>query len=296
MQLNPLKILLIEDNPEDAFIIDKHLEENNKFDINAVLAISLDEAFTELERETFDIILSDLNLPDSRGIDTLKELYGKVTDIPIIVLTGLDYEDMGITAVHLGAEDYLIKDQIETHMLIKTILYAIERNRLKKELRKISMFDDLTNLYNRRAFMALAQQQLKRARRLNKELTLFFIDLDKMKNINDQLGHLHGDMALQDAAALLRKTFREMDIISRLGGDEFVVLAENVDGNQVEGIEHRLKEQLDNYNRQNEHGFKLSFSIGEKNFNPNEDNSIERILNEADEKMYKRKRREWGGN
>src|ERR1700686_5828877 len=85
--------------------------------------------------------------------------------------------------------------------------------------------DDLTHLYNRRAFYALAAQQLKVMRRKEQGLLLFFADVDHLKNINDTYGHREGDLALVRAADALERTFRDSDILARLGGDEFAVLA-----------------------------------------------------------------------
>ncbi len=88
----------------------------------------------------------------------------------------------------------------------------------------LSLVDELTGLYNRRGFFSLAEHQFKLTKRNHKSMVLFFGDLDELKTINDTLGHFEGDQALIDTANLLRKTFRETDIMARIGGDEFVVL------------------------------------------------------------------------
>jgi diguanylate cyclase (GGDEF)-like protein len=84
--------------------------------------------------------------------------------------------------------------------------------------------DELTGLYNRRGFFVSAQQQLKLANRYNKGIFIFSADLDDLKIINDNFGHKTGDSALVETANILKKTFRESDIIARIGGDEFVIL------------------------------------------------------------------------
>ena len=100
-----------------------------------------------------------------------------------------------------------------------------EQKRLEPELHTISLTDELTGLCNRRGFITLAGQQLKIAARTKKDMLLFFADLDKMKHINDTLGHQAGDIALVEAAAILKEVFRESDIMGRMGGDEFAILA-----------------------------------------------------------------------
>lgn len=100
-----------------------------------------------------------------------------------------------------------------------------ETVQMREELKRLSLNDVLTGLYNRRGFITLAEQQLKIAKDMAKNPILLFIDLDNMKLINDTLGHPEGDRALVEVSDVLRKTFRESDIIGRIGGDEFAVLA-----------------------------------------------------------------------
>ena len=100
-----------------------------------------------------------------------------------------------------------------------------ERKWAEEKLRELSLIDDLTGLYNRRGFLTLASQQLKIAHRLKQGLALFYLDLDRMKWINDTLGHREGDRALIDTASILRNTFRASDIVARIGGDEFIGLS-----------------------------------------------------------------------
>ena len=100
-----------------------------------------------------------------------------------------------------------------------------ERKKMEEEIGELSFRDPLTTLYNRRGFITLAEQQLKAAPRAQRKMLLAFLDVDNLKGINDTLGHEGGDKVLIDAADVLRRTFRESDIIARVGGDEFAVLA-----------------------------------------------------------------------
>lgn len=98
------------------------------------------------------------------------------------------------------------------------------RKRVEEELKRLALRDDLTGLANRRAFVTVGQQLLRIAERAGETALLAYIDLDNMKAINDRYGHAAGDLALMEMAGLLRRTFRESDVISRLGGDEFCIL------------------------------------------------------------------------
>ncbi|MBI5057372.1 MAG: PAS domain S-box protein [Nitrospirae bacterium] len=156
----------------------------------------------------------------------------------------------------------------------------------EEALRSMSFVDDLTGLHNRRGFLTLAYQQLKTARRDKKIMMLIFADIDNMKSINDTLGHITGDQALRDASAVLKKTFRESDIIARIGGDEFVVLAmETPDANPA-SLTKRLQAHLDEYNAPEGKTFNLSLSIGITYYDPENPSTVDELLYKADTLMY----------
>lgn len=162
------------------------------------------------------------------------------------------------------------------------------RQQHEDELRALSLVDDLTGLNNRRGFLALAQQQVKLARRNRRELVLLFVDMDDFKQINDVHGHKEGDVALQRAARVLRATFRDSDIVARLGGDEFVVLA--ADTGSSASIIDRLRRELGDRNEHDGYPYTLSFSVGAARFDPADPPTIEELLQTADSMLYEQKR------
>lgn len=132
-----IKILLVEDDLTDAELIRAVLSEEIDLKINIRRADKLSLAIDCLQNEDFDVILSDLSLPDSRGIHTFAYIRDRVPNIPIIVLTGLDDKVTALKAVRKGAQDYILKEQINNrHLLSHAILYAIERHKLLMELKK----------------------------------------------------------------------------------------------------------------------------------------------------------------
>jgi len=189
-----------------------------------------------------------------------------------------------------GAQDYLIKGQVNGHLLARSLRYALERHRTQEILRSLALMDDLTGLYNRRGFMALAEQQLKLAGRGHREFLLISVDLDGMKRINDIFGHQEGDRSLRETAGVLEQTCRQSDIIARLGGDEFAVLMIDAAAESTETIVGRLQENLDAHNAASGGLFKLSLSIGTARFRPDQPTSLEELLARADEAMYAQKR------
>src|ERR1700704_3781987 len=134
--------------------------------------------------------------------------------------------------------------QALSNTLQRTLLCAVKHSLLDRELRSLALTDDLTCLYNRRAFLALAGQQLRGARRNAQGLLLFFADVNNLKEINDTYGHQGGDLALIRTADALEQTFRNSDVIARLGGDEFAVLALEASCENREVILRRLEKNL----------------------------------------------------
>ncbi len=170
---------------------------------------------------------------------------------------------------------------------------AIAKEKLAQQARKleeIAISDDLTGIYNRRGFLAAAQQQLKIALRTGTPLLLFFIDLDDMKKINDSLGHQAGDQALVDTAKILKSTFREADILSRIGGDEFAILAIIEPKENVATMLKRLEEGVSRYNHATAGPFTISLSTGTAWFSPNKPASLDDLMAEADNFMYEQKK------
>lgn len=281
-------MLLVEDNGADARLIREMLLEADT-DIELTWVDNLADGLAQLEKGPTDIVLLDLLLPDSKWPDTLLKVLAQPTDVPVVVLTGLDDYEQSVTALKKGAQDYLVKDQTDSRLLMRTIRYAIERHRIGMELRAMSLTDELTGIYNRRGFLALAQQQLKMADRMKMKLLLLFADVDDMKGINDSLGHHVGDRALIDTANILKETFRESDIIARIGGDEFAIIA--LEESKVnDTLFDRLQLKLDELNAAGDRPYKLSLSAGIVHYDPDNPCGTDELLDKADRMMYERKR------
>jgi diguanylate cyclase (GGDEF)-like protein len=285
-----IRILLVEDNPGDDRLIREMLKEVNSATIELTCAESLEVALQAIASGPFTIILLDLNLPDSAGIETFIRMRDMTPDIPIVVFSGLDDEDVAVHAVEAGAQDYLVKGHVDGTLLVRAIRYALERNRMRLAIRNMSLNDELTGLYNRRGFLTLAGQQLKTAERVEKKAALVYIDLDGMKRINDTFGHNEGNQALRDTAEILRKTFRKADIIARLGGDEFVVLALLEGAEANDSFCGRLEEHLAQLNAGAGRQYPLALSYGVTLYKPFSPTSIEELVDEADRLMYEQKK------
>ncbi len=130
-----MRILLIEDNPGDARLIQEMVQDIHRSDLEFEVVDNLRAGLEHLRQTVYDVILLDLSLPDSSGLETLLRTYGEAPKTAIIVLTGFDNEKLGIQAVKNGAQDYLVKGDVETRLLDRAIRYAIERHRTETALR-----------------------------------------------------------------------------------------------------------------------------------------------------------------
>jgi two-component system cell cycle response regulator len=177
-----------------------------------------------------------------------------------------------------------------SNTLERTVLCALKQSLLDRELQSLALTDDLTCLYNRRAFLALATQQVRLMRRKEEGLLLFFADVDRLKDINDSFGHREGDLALVRAADALEQTFRDSDIIARLGGDEFAILALEATCQNQEAILRRLEKSLRKSNA-DESRYQLSLSVGVARFDPKHFVSVGELIEQADVAMYQEKKK-----
>ena len=171
-----------------------------------------------------------------------------------------------------------------------------ERNRMESELRSLSVVDELTGLYNRRGFLAFAEREFRMTRRKEKGMLLLFADLDRMKWINDTLGHPEGDSALVETASVLKEAFRESDIVGRYGGDEFVVLTIESGDDCAAALGARLDERLAAHNRNSSRPYALALSVGIARHDPQDPCSLHELLARADRLMYEHKKAKANGD
>jgi diguanylate cyclase (GGDEF)-like protein/PAS domain S-box-containing protein len=166
-----------------------------------------------------------------------------------------------------------------------------DRKKVEEKLHTASITDELTGLFNRRGFLIFARKQCEIAKRHRRHFSILFLDIDGMKKINDTFGHKDGDQALVDIAAILRKTFRESDIIARIGGDEFTVLITEPPGTEIKKtVDQHIEENLGIHNERTRRKYKLSVSMGMVHYDPEHPRSLDELLNKADELMYRNKK------
>lgn len=167
-----------------------------------------------------------------------------------------------------------------------------ERERTARELRDLSLTDELTGLHNRRGFIVLAEQQLKTAARRGRQpLLLLYADVDGLKEVNDTCGHTAGDDLIREAAAVLSRCFRDMDIVARMGGDEFAVLQIDATPEAAGTIVTRVRDAVAASNANSAHAWEVSLSLGVAAFDPAAPCTLDHLLHTADQRMYAAKRK-----
>jgi len=184
-----------------------------------------------------------------------------------------------------------VKDQDGKIVAITVISKDIsDRKRMEEELRSLSLTDELTGLYNRRGFLALADQYLKIVNRMKNKISILYADLDDLKTINDVFGHKEGDRAIIEAAGILRETFRESDVAARIGGDEFVVMPAVISNASLETVIARLHNNIALVNAQAGRSYQISISYGIALYDPEEPCTIGELLDRGDKMMYENKK------
>jgi diguanylate cyclase (GGDEF)-like protein len=233
------EVLLVEDSDGDALLFEEYLAE--VCGALVTRASRVDAAAQLLRDRSFDFVISDLALPDARGLDAVRQLQPLAPTTPLIVITGLDDEELAIQAMQHGAQDYLVKGQLDASILRRTLRHATERKRICNRLVHLSRHDPLTGVGNRAALRDRIETALARGRRHAVAFAVLFIDLDRFKAINDTLGHDAGDLVLIEIAARIGQCVRATDLVARLGGDEFAVLLDDLEpGDQPLDVGRRI--------------------------------------------------------
>ena len=238
-----------------------------------------------------DLILLDIEMPDINGYDVCKRIKNNETikNIPIIFITGRTSQEDEEYGLNLGAIDYITKpfNKAIVKLRIKNYLNLKIKNDM---LEKLSMYDGLTNIRNRRFFDETFEKTFSEIKRDKKSLAVLMIDIDFFKPYNDNYGHGQGDETLRKVAKALEKTIkRASDFVARYGGEEFVILLKDINKDGVEAVANNLLNavrelkithefsKIENY---------VTVSIGVSYYNSSSDITKLELLLKADEALY----------
>ncbi len=227
-----LQVLLLEDDEIDYRAVCRALTGCDVDVINLLAGVTLPVC-----QKKYDIVLSDMNLPDSKGLSTISALISLIGKTPLVVLSGNEDDHIALEAVQAGAQDFISKKYIsDKGLLNRTLRHAIERHQLKLALedvrdreRFLAYYDQCTSLPNRLLFLDRLVQSILHAERHKDNLALMFVDLDRFKHVNDSAGHAAGDQVLRCVGQRMKSLIRDSDTVARFGGDEFVIILQKSD-------------------------------------------------------------------
>lgn len=286
----PLNILLIEDSKSDALLIEREL--NTVFSEGYTLqkAVTLEDAIKLLPKSNFHVALLDRTLPDADEFDGLYRLQNMAPSLPIVFLTSYQNEQTALESIKNGAQDYLLKDKSNGHMIKRAIQFAILRKQFEGILIEHANFDVLTGLANRWLFENRLDMAIAKIKRNHAVFALLFLDLNLFKKINDTHGHAVGDKVLKEVADRLKQIFRSYDTVARFGGDEFAILFESMNDvtdavNAAERIITLIEKPISVFGNE----LSIGVSIGIAIANHEQPILPATLIQEADEAMYKAK-------
>ena len=286
-----LPILLLEDSDAIANRVTALLQETSPGEFRVVHVDNLRSALTLVENQRYAAVLCDLNLPDSEGVGTVEKLHAVSPSTPLVVLSSMEGESVSLKAVQRGAQDYLVKSEIDGKKLLRALRYAIERKQIQSKLEVLTHYDQLTGLANRTLFRHELRQALTRDEARGARTALLLLDMDRFKSVNDSLGHNAGDTLLKHVASRVLSSVTEFEVVGRLGGDEFAVLVSNVaSDDDVSRLAQRILNSFATPMRIDQREVFATPSIGIA-FAPDNGRDEETLLQRADSAMYRAKDR-----
>jgi diguanylate cyclase (GGDEF)-like protein len=224
------KILLIDDDRLQFRLTQAHFGKfrGERFDLHA--CETFEQGLSQLLSGDYAACLLDYQLGPRNGLELIRLAMAANCRTPIVFLTAESSEHVDIEAMNAGALDYLVKGEISSRSLERSLRYALKLGETLEAMRQLATHDPLTGLLNRREFDRVLAEEGERARRFEHPLGLVMLDIDRFKAINDAHGHQVGDGVLREVARRLAAETRSVDRLARFGGEEFALITVEADG------------------------------------------------------------------
>ncbi len=283
------KILIVDDDPSILELLNQLFQRKG---YECRTAENGKKALELLETSPFTIVITDLIMPKIDGLELLKMVKESWPDTDVIVMTGYTKNFTYTDVIRAGASDFVHKpftlDEIEAKLQ-----RLIKERQLRHTLKRLSVRDGLTDLYNRRFFDHKLKEEVVRARRQKYPLYLLLLDIDKFKEVNDQEGHQEGDKVLVSLADTLKHSTRDhVDMLFRFGGDEFAVIIPYAEEDQAVAIAERIR---GNFSKNVPLAVTLSMGLAKLDqAQEDTEKAIKKLFSEADKALYSAKKA--GGN
>ena len=280
------RTLLVEDSQTDALILSDALEALDGARVEHVSRLS--DAVRMLHDQRFDTIVTDLSLPDARGLDAVSRLRTCAPDATLVVCSAVTDDALELQVIELGAHDFLTKSALGHASVARAVRFARVRRSTERRLARLAFYDALTGLANRTLFHERLGDCVRQRSRVP-TCGVMFLDLNGFKLINDRYGHDAGDFVLCEFGRRVRGSVRDSDLVARLGGDEFAILAPAVDKEQLQALARRIIEAACRPVTFGATEIPVATSIGLAMF-PECGESPQQLLSAADMAMYEAKR------
>jgi len=302
----PIRILVVDDVPDNVEILDARLTSRG---YQVLTATNGQEALERVHQDPPHLILCDVMMPVLDGFEVSRRIKqdDSLPFIPIILVTARDTAEDVVEGLEAGADDYIAKPynfkELEARMRamlrIKRLQDELDqKNRelavvvdelelANKRLRKLSITDGLTGLFNHRHVHELLRDEWERSLRSGEALSVAMLDLDRFKQVNDTYGHPTGDVILYETARILRDAAREIDMVGRYGGEEFIVILPSTDEGEAARFAERVREQVANHLFRDEaNELHMTTSCGVASAPDDAVDSCEALLKLADTALY----------
>ena len=300
------RILVVDDHPDNVEIIDARLSSRG-YQIET--ASNGEEALARVHANPPHLILCDVMMPVMDGYEVSRRVKNdeSLPYIPIILVTARDSTADKVEGLEAGADDYLTKPinfpeleaRVRSMLRIKRLQDELDlKNRelertnqelevANRKLRKLSITDGLTELFNHRHVHELLHEEFERSRRSGEPLAVVMIDLDRFKAVNDTYGHPTGDVILYETARIIRETAREIDMVGRYGGEEFIAILPNTAEDEASNFAERVRTGVEGYVFRDEaNEVRMTASSGVASFPGPDSDTPEALLKRADEALY----------
>lgn len=284
-------ILIVDD---DLAIRDAMYEFIEMSGYKASVASSSEDALDVLSTNVVEVVIADIMLPGMDGLE-LTDRIKRTWDIDVIVMTGYSSDYSYEEAISKGASDFVFKPVRFEELLLRLKRVLKERRlnqerlQMLEELKKLSITDGLTQLYNSRYFYAQIKGEIERFKRYGYKLSLLLLDIDNFKEYNDTYGHLEGDKILVRIGRIIGSCLRKMDTAYRYGGEEFTIILPGTPGEEARTVAERLRAAVaaEEFTENTNSGTKITISVGVTQYRRGE--AIANFVQRADQAMYQSK-------
>jgi two-component system cell cycle response regulator len=296
------RILVVDDVPDNVEILHARLASRG---YQVVTATNGEEALARVAEEPPHLILLDVMMPGMDGHEVARRIKSdeSLPFIPIILVTALTEADDVVQGLESGADDHISKPfnfreleaRVRSMLRIKRLQDELDqKNRELEEvnhrLKKLSITDGLTELFNHRHVHELLHDEFERTLRSDDPISVAMIDLDRFKQVNDTYGHPTGDVILYETARIIRDTAREIDMVGRYGGEEFIAILPGTGEDAAAAFAERVRRAVEeNVFRDGATEVRMTMSAGVASFPDTGTDSPEALLKHADQALYQAK-------